>query len=53
MTPSHVVKALGAPDSAANALVRLSLGRETSLEDVNLVADFIPRVVALARGTNK
>ena len=53
VTPSHVVKALGASDSAANALVRLSLGRETSLEDVKLVANFLPRVVAQARGTNK
>ena len=53
VTPSHVVKALGAPDSAANALVRLSLGRETSLEEVKLVADFIPRIVSQARGTNK
>ena len=53
VTPSHVVKALGAPDSAANALVRLSLGRETSLEEVKLVANFLPRVVAQARGTNK
>ena len=53
VTPSHVVKALGASDSAANALVRLSLGRETSLDDVKLVANFLPRVVAQARGTNK
>ena len=53
VTPSHVVKALGASDSAANALVRLSLGRETSLEEVKLVADFIPRIVSQARGTNK
>ena len=53
VTPSHVVKALGVPDSAANALVRFSLGRETSLEEVNLVADFFPRVVAQAGGSNK
>ena len=53
VTPSHVVKATGAPDSAANALVRFSLGRETSLNHVELVADLLPRVIAQARGLNK
>ena len=53
VTPSHVVKATGASDSAANSLVRFSLGRESSREQVELVADLLPRVVAQARGMNK
>ena len=53
MTPSHVVIATGAPVPAANALVRLSLGRESSLEQVEFVADLLPHVVAQARRLNK
>ena len=53
VTPSHVVIATGAPEPAANALVRLSLGRESSLEQVEFVADLLPHVVAQARGLNK
>ena len=53
VTPSHVVIATGAPEPAANALVRLSLGRESSLEQVEFVADLLPHVVAQARRLNK
>ena len=53
VTPSHVVIATGAPVPAANALVRLSLGRESSLEQVEFVADLLPHVVAQARRLNK
>ena len=53
VTPSHVVIATGAPVPAAYALVRLSLGRESSLEQVEFVADLLPHVVAQARRLNK
>ena len=53
VTRSHVVIATGAPVPAANALVRLSLGRESSLEQVEFVADLLPHVVAQARRLNK
>ena len=53
VTPSHVVIATGAPVPAANALVRLSLGRESSLEQVEFVADLLPYVVSQARRLNK
>ena len=53
VTPSHVVIATGAPVPAANALVRLSLGRESSLEQVEFVANLLPHVVAQARRLNK
>ena len=53
VTPSHVVKATGAPDSAANALIRLSLGRDSSSEDIDLAIAALPRVLARARGANK
>jgi len=34
LTPSHVLSALGLPDTLCNSLIRLSLGRETSDADI-------------------
>jgi cysteine desulfurase len=44
LEPSHVISALGHPD-AANSLVRFSLGRESTLEEVDFVCRILPRVV--------
>ena len=46
--PSHVVAALGKPD-AANALVRFSLGRESTAEEVNFVCRVLPEVIRRAQ----
>ena len=51
LEPSHVVRALGWSDDLANALVRLSLGRESTLEEVQSVATVLPEVVRRARGS--
>lgn len=45
LEPSHVILALGLGPELANALVRLSLGRETTSEDVDHVARVLPVIV--------
>ena len=50
VNPSHVLSAMGVSDSAANALVRLSLGRETSAAEISLVEEALPRVIERCRG---
>jgi cysteine desulfurase len=48
--PSHVMLAMGVPPQEANALVRFSLGRETTLEMVEEVAGLLPRLLQRLRG---
>ncbi len=48
LEPSHVVAALGKPASA-NALVRLSLGRESTTDEVNFVCRVLPQVIRRAQ----
>ena len=48
LEPSHVVSALGKPDRA-NSLVRFSLGRESSAEEVNLVCNLLPYIIQRAQ----
>lgn len=50
LEPSHVLLALGVPGEAANALVRFSLGRESTAEEVAHVEQVLPMVIARARG---
>ena len=47
---SHVVRALGVAGPLANSLVRFSLGRESTLEEVEYVGRILPEVVRRARG---
>jgi cysteine desulfurase len=49
LEPSHVMMALGVEKNAANALVRLSLGRETTPDEVQAAARVIPGVVHRAQ----
>ena len=49
LEPSHVMKAMGVPESDANALVRFSLGRETSLADIETVIEILPSILARSR----
>ena len=49
ITPSHVVEAMGFPSSLANALVRFSLGRETSRAELERVCEILPSVVSRCR----
>ena len=46
--PSHVIVALGKA-ALANSLVRFSLGRETTQEDVDLVCEALPEIVKRTR----
>jgi len=45
LEPSHVVLAMGISRDKANALVRLSLGKDTSQEDLAYAIEMIPRVL--------
>jgi cysteine desulfurase len=49
LEPSHVVTALGFPLGLANALVRFSLGRENTREDVTQVAALLPSLLERSR----
>ena len=46
LEPSHVMLALGVPADEANALVRFSLGRESTLEEVTAVCSALPAIIA-------
>lgn len=49
LKPSHVVKALGIGTKLAISLVRFSLGRETTEEEVEAVAAILPDVIRRAQ----
>ena len=49
LEPSHVMLALGVPENAANSLVRFSIGRETTGEEVAAVERVLPEVIARAK----
>jgi len=48
--PSHVLTAMGVPRNRANALLRFSLGRETTEEEIEMVTNVLPKVIARIRG---
>jgi cysteine desulfurase len=49
LEPSHVVEALGLDKRLASSLVRFSLGRESTLADVEIVERVLPGVIHRAR----
>jgi cysteine desulfurase len=49
LEPSHVVEALGMDKRLANSLVRFSLGRESTLGEVERVESILPEVIRRAR----
>ena len=49
LTPSHVISAMGATASEANALVRFSLGRDSTSAEVDLACAAFARVVQQLR----
>ncbi len=53
LEPSHVVMALGLKPKLAHSLVRLSLGRETTEEEVALVGQVLPAVLRRAQLVQK
>ena len=44
LEPSHVMLAMGASPAQANALVRFSLGRDTTKNEVQAVCEALPRL---------
>jgi cysteine desulfurase len=52
LEPSHVILALG-KRALANALVRFSLGRDSSLEEVVRVCQILPEIISRAQPGNK
>ncbi len=53
LNPSHVVTAIGLRRELANALVRFSLGRESSLAEVEYLCSCLPQVVQRAQARQK
>ncbi len=53
LEPSHVIRALGLEAQAANSLVRFSLGRESTVEEVEYVIRVLPEVIMRARGRRR
>lgn len=49
LEPSHVMLALGVEKNSANALVRFSLGRESTLDEVEAVKTILPVVINRVR----
>lgn len=49
--PSHVIRSIGGSESQANALVRISLGRENTLDQIDSLVSILPRAISSARGT--
>ena len=49
LEPSHVLIALGLPPEQAHGSLRITLGRWTSKEDTNRVAEVFPRIVSRLR----
>jgi len=44
LEPSHVILAIG-KKKLANSLVRFSLGRDSTTEEVNFVCDALPEII--------
>lgn len=49
LEPSHVMRAMGIPYTAAHGSIRFSLSRETTQEEVDLVAATVPPIIAQLR----
>ncbi|MBW3630558.1 MAG: cysteine desulfurase [Gemmatimonadetes bacterium] len=49
VTPSHVLTEMGIPDEVAGPSVRLSLGRETTTEEIDRVLNTLPPLVERMR----
>ncbi len=51
LEPSHVIRALGLDEALAHSLVRFSLGRESTADEVRYVSEVLPEVVKRAQLT--
>jgi cysteine desulfurase len=46
LEPSHVLRAMGLPYTAAHGAVRFSLSRYSTIEEVDVALKSIPRIIA-------
>ncbi len=53
LEPSHVLRAMGVPFQLANSFVRLSLGRESTLQEVEWVKQKLPDVIRRIRSCHR
>lgn len=49
LDPSHVIMATGTPVESAHGSIRMSLGRENTMEDVEYVIEQVPPIIARIR----
>lgn len=49
LDPSHVILAIGLPVEWAHGSIRISMGRENTMEDVEYLLDVLPRVIQKIR----
>ncbi|MGK7346796.1 MAG: cysteine desulfurase family protein [Candidatus Nitrospinota bacterium M3_3B_026] len=52
MEPSHVLKAMDVPAEFINGSLRISLGRQNTMEDVDYLMAVLPDIVERARGAS-
>jgi cysteine desulfurase len=45
LEPSHVIRALGLPDPLAHSLIRFSLGRDSTDDEVDYVLSLLPKII--------
>ena len=50
LEPSHVIVGLGVERKLANSLVRFSLGRDSTFNEVRVSENILPKIIARARG---
>jgi cysteine desulfurase len=50
LKPSHVLKAMGLDDQLSSSLIRFSLGRDSTLAEVELVEQILPAIIRRVRG---
>ncbi|HNR37134.1 MAG TPA: aminotransferase class V-fold PLP-dependent enzyme, partial [Candidatus Hydrogenedentes bacterium] len=49
LDPSHVLMAIGTPVERAHGSIRMSLGRDNTMEDIEYVLDKLPPIIAKIR----
>ena len=45
LLPSHVLSAMGLPDSESNSVLRVSIGRETTKDEISLLLSLFPKII--------
>lgn len=50
LDPSHVLLSIGLPHEIAHGSMRLSFSEETTMEDIDYIAEVVPQVVEYLRG---